>query len=147
MRAVFDAATDPPGAAVGVAGQRAGALERVGFVLADLAHLRAGITEVEARMVGVLDALELTELVDSIPGLSAVGAAAILAESGDPTRFCAARAWSSTPGCVHATTPPAPTTARAGSAAAAAPGCGGPPGGRCSPRCSTTRCWPPATPT
>ena len=34
----------------------------------------------------------LTKLVTSIPGLSAVGAAAILAETGDPTRFSSARA-------------------------------------------------------
>ena len=38
-------------------------------------------------MVEVLDELELTELVTSIPGVSAVGAAAMLAEPGDPTRF------------------------------------------------------------
>ncbi len=43
-------------------------------------------------MTAVLDELELTELVTSIPGLSAVGAAAILAETGDPRRFATARA-------------------------------------------------------
>ena len=43
-------------------------------------------------MTAVLDQLELTELVTSIPGLSAVGAAAILAETGDPSRFATARA-------------------------------------------------------
>lgn len=43
-------------------------------------------------MTGVLDQLQLTGLVASIPGLSAVGAAAILAETGDPTRFDSARA-------------------------------------------------------
>ena len=43
-------------------------------------------------MTGVLDQLELTELVTSIPGLSPVGAAAILAETGDPRRFPTARA-------------------------------------------------------
>jgi transposase len=35
---------------------------------------------------------ELTELVTPIHGLSPVGAAAILAEAGDPTRFATARA-------------------------------------------------------
>jgi transposase len=90
VRAVFDAAT-APAAAVGVVDQRAGALERVRFALADLAHLRTRITEVAARMVGVLDALGLTELVASIPGVSTVGAAAILAESGNPARFASAR--------------------------------------------------------
>jgi transposase len=43
-------------------------------------------------MVDVLDELELTTLVTSISGLSAVGAAAILAETGDPHRFDTARA-------------------------------------------------------
>jgi transposase len=43
-------------------------------------------------MTNVLDELKLTELVTSIPGLSAVGAAAILAETGDPNRFASARA-------------------------------------------------------
>ena len=43
-------------------------------------------------MVEVLDQLGLTQLATSIPGLSAVGAAAILAETGDPTRFSSARA-------------------------------------------------------
>ena len=36
--------------------------------------------------------LHLTELVTSITGLSAIGAAAILAETGDPRRFATARA-------------------------------------------------------
>jgi len=43
-------------------------------------------------MVSVLDELELTTLVTSIHGISAVGAAAILAETGDPHRFATARA-------------------------------------------------------
>lgn len=92
VRAVFDAATDPDAAAVGVLGQRAGALERVRFALDDLARARAETAAVEARLLAVLDSLGLTALVTSIPGLSAVGAAAILAETGDPTRFSSARA-------------------------------------------------------
>ncbi|MGH3839303.1 MAG: IS110 family transposase [Pseudonocardiaceae bacterium] len=92
VRAVFDAATDPAHALVGVLNQRAGALERVRFALADLAHARAQIAVVEHRMLGVLDELGLTELVCSIPGVSAIGAATILAEAGDPTRFSSARA-------------------------------------------------------
>jgi transposase len=43
-------------------------------------------------MTGVVDQLGLTSLVGSIPGLSVVGAAAILAETGDPARFDSARA-------------------------------------------------------
>ena len=92
VRAVFDAGVDPAHAQVGVIDQRAGALERVRFALDDLVHTRAEIDAVETRMLGVLDQLALTELATSIPGLSAVGAAAILAEAGDPTRFASARA-------------------------------------------------------
>src|SRR3954468_8945546 len=92
VRAVFTAATDPAQADRGVAEQRAGALERVRFALEDLAHARAELVVVEGRMIAVLDTLGLTELVTSIRGLSAVGAAAILAETGDPTRFTSARA-------------------------------------------------------
>ncbi len=92
VRAVYEAATLPGQATLGVSGQRAGALERAGFALADLAHTRAAITRVETRMIDVLDQLGLTSLAVSIPGLSAVGAATILAETGDPTRFTSARA-------------------------------------------------------
>lgn len=92
VRAVFDAAVDPAQAGVGVPDQRAGALERARFALADLAHTRAEQTTVEALMIDVLDELQLTPLVTSIPGLSAVSAATILAESGDPSRFSHARA-------------------------------------------------------
>jgi len=87
VRAFFTALTDPGG----VPAQRPGALERVGLVLADWQHTNARLAEVEARMVAVLDALGLTALVTSIPGLSAVGAAVILAETGDLSRFASAR--------------------------------------------------------
>jgi transposase len=53
---------------------------------------RQRLAETERRMVTVLDELELTTLVTSIHGISAVGAAAILAETGDPHRFATARA-------------------------------------------------------
>jgi transposase len=43
-------------------------------------------------MVAVLDQLKLTDLACSIDGLSSVGAAAILAETGDLHRFTSARA-------------------------------------------------------
>ena len=49
------------------------------------------LATVEARMVAVLDDLGLTGLVTSITGLTAVGAAAILAEIGDPARFATPR--------------------------------------------------------
>jgi transposase len=88
IAALSQAADDPRG----VPAQRPGALERAAFALADLHHARAQRSQAETRMVGVLDSLGLTGLVTSIPGLSAVGAAAILAESGDLSRFDSGRA-------------------------------------------------------
>lgn len=88
VNAVFDAQVDP----VGVTAHRAGALERAHLVLQDGQHTRRGLNEVEARMVDVLDQLELTMLVTSIHGLTAVGAATLLAETGDLTRFASPRA-------------------------------------------------------
>lgn len=61
--------------------------ERAHLVLGDWQAIHRRLAEAQTRMVAVLDALELTELVTSIDGLSAVGAAAILAETGDPHRF------------------------------------------------------------
>jgi transposase len=87
VRAFFTALTDP----AGVTAQRPGALERVGMVLADWQHTKTRLADVEARMTGILDALGLTALLTSIPGLSAVGAAVILAETGDLSRFATAR--------------------------------------------------------
>jgi transposase len=76
----------------GVAAQRRGALERVHLLTGDWRSLAARLAEVESRMRAVLDELGLTELVTSIDGLSAVGAAVILAETGDLSRFASARA-------------------------------------------------------
>ncbi|MEB3983386.1 IS110 family transposase [Mycobacterium sp. 663a-19] len=83
IEAVFTALVDPRG----VMAQRRGALERASFVLADWRGAKTRLAQVESRMVEVLDELGLAELVTSIPGLSAVGAAAILAETGDLARF------------------------------------------------------------
>ena len=87
VHAVFAAMTDTGAATT----QRDGALERVGLIVEDWLSVRAGLVEVEGRMVDVLDELGLTKVVTSIPGLSAVGAAAILAETGDLSRFESAR--------------------------------------------------------
>lgn len=89
LRAIWAAALDPGG----VATERAAACERAAYAVADWRHALDQIADVEARMVEVLDALELSELVTSITGLSVVGAAAILAEAGDPARFDCARTW------------------------------------------------------
>lgn len=87
IRAVFDALSDP----TGVMAHRPGALERAQLALADWRNTRALITDTQTRMVAVLDGLGLTGLVTTIAGLTAVGAAAILAETGDPARFATAR--------------------------------------------------------
>jgi transposase len=83
VRAVFAALADPHG----VTSHRAGALERAGLVLADWQHTTGRLADTEARMVAVLNELGLIELVTSIAGLTPVGAATILAETGDLTRF------------------------------------------------------------
>jgi len=85
---VYGALTDP----AGVAAQRRGALQRAKWVLADWRTTKTRLAEVETRMLEILDELELTDLVSSIPGVSALGAAAILAETGDLTRFDSPRA-------------------------------------------------------
>jgi len=88
VRGLFVALDDP----TGVTAHRLGALERVQLLGEDWRHTRRRLADTEQRMTAVLDQLELTELVTSIPGISLVGAAAILAETGDPRRFTTARA-------------------------------------------------------
>ena len=88
VRAVFAALSDP----AGVLAHRPGALERVAFVLSDWHEAKRRCADTESRMTAVLDELQLTALVTSIPGLSPVGAAAILAETGNLHRFTSARA-------------------------------------------------------
>jgi transposase len=73
------------------------ALERVEFLLQDWQYTQRQLADAESRMISLLDELGLTELVTSITGLSAIGAAAILAETGDPTRFATARAHRANP--------------------------------------------------
>jgi transposase len=147
VRAVWTAAISSTALATGVDTQRPGALERARLTLEDWHHTLGQLADTDQRMTGVLDQLQLTGLVGSIPGLSAVGAAAILAETGDPTRFDTARALVNTPACAPATTSPAPTPAPPPSPAEAGPPCGWPPGGRPGAHWHTTRSWPPATPT
>jgi len=82
-QAVFAALTDTQGV---VASHRRGLLRRCTDELDDLQRTRARLRAVEADMVTVLAELGLVRLAD-IPGLTAVGAAAILAEAGDPRRY------------------------------------------------------------
>jgi transposase len=87
VRGLWEALAD----AGGVRAQRRGALERVHLLMADRRSLLGRLAEVESRMCAVLGELGLTGLVTSIDGLSAVGAAVILAETGELSRFASAR--------------------------------------------------------
>jgi len=82
-RRIFAALGDTEGV---VARSRRGLLRRVADELGDLQRTRAQLRATEADMVAVLDELGLSRLAD-IPALTAVGAAAILAEAGDPHRY------------------------------------------------------------
>jgi transposase len=88
VRTMFTAVADE----AGVIAHRRGGFERIGWLLEDWDTAVAKLDQVETRMVATLEELELRELVCSIEGLSAVGAAAILAETGDLRRFTSARA-------------------------------------------------------
>jgi transposase len=88
LSGLFAALGDP----AGVAAHRPGVLERVQLLLEDWLLTKTRGADTEQRMAGVVDELGLTGLVTSITGLSAVGAAAILAETGDLRRFATARA-------------------------------------------------------
>jgi transposase len=88
VRAVFAALADPAGVTV----HRPGALERAHLALGDWRDTRARLADTEARMAAILDDLGLTGLVTTIAGLTPAGAAAILAETGDPARFASPRA-------------------------------------------------------
>ena len=82
-RRIFAALSDTEGV---VASCRRGLLRRVADELGDLARTRGQLRAVEADMTAVLGELGLSRLGD-VPGLTAVGAAAILAEAGDPRRY------------------------------------------------------------
>jgi transposase len=88
VRGLFAALADP----AGVIAHRPGVLERVALLAEDWEHTQDRLAETERRMTAVLDELGLTALVTSMTGLSAIGAAAILAETGDLRRFATGRA-------------------------------------------------------
>jgi transposase len=141
VRKIFAALT----AAAGVVEHRQAALERIGWILTDWERARADQIVEEARMVAVLGQLELTDLVCSIHGLSPVGAAAILAKTGDLRRFTSARAVVKLAGL-------APRERMSGTFAGKARcpvldvhGCGWRPGGRYGDAYRTTGCTPPDT--
>jgi transposase len=87
--AVHAAAADPGGIAV----ERDAITERAAFAYQDWMSALAALADIEDRMVAVLGELGLAHLVTTIPGLTAVGAAVILAQTGDPARYDTPRAW------------------------------------------------------
>jgi transposase len=87
--AVRAAAAEPGG----IAAERDAILERAAFAYQDWMSALSAQADAEARMLAVLDELGLTGLVTTIPGLTAVGAAVILAQTGDPARYDSPRAW------------------------------------------------------
>jgi transposase len=88
IRAVFAALPDP----AGVTAHRPGALERAHLALGDWRDIRARLADTGTRIRGVMEELGLADLVTTITGLTVIGAAAILAGTGDPARFATPRA-------------------------------------------------------
>ena len=77
----------------GIEAEQDALAERADFACAGWLTALAEVQRVEARMVQIPGELHLVELVITIPGISAVGAATILAETGDPARYDDPRAW------------------------------------------------------
>lgn len=75
----------------GVLAQRPGALKRLALILEDWKLLRRKLARTEGLMLDCLDRLGLRGLAGSIDGVTALSAATMLAESGDPSRFASAR--------------------------------------------------------
>ncbi|WP_159441570.1 IS110 family transposase [Gordonia westfalica] len=87
LTAIIDTAFD-----IGNQPIEAGALERAHYALGDYQHAATQCDTAETHMLAVLTDLGLDELAGSIPGVSKVSVAAILAETGNLARFDSARA-------------------------------------------------------
>jgi transposase len=117
---IFAALTSTEGVVVS---SRRGLLRRVADELGDLQRTRAQLRAAETDMAAVLDELGLSRLAD-IPALTAVGAAAILAETGDPRRYDSSSSLVKHAGMPRPITPRVPSMARRTSPGAAGPACG-----------------------
>ena len=120
IAAAVHAAAAAPG---GIEAEQDALAERAGFASADWLSALAEVQHVEARMVQIPGELHLTHLVITIPGISAAGAAAILAETGDPARYDDPRAWARHPVLARGPTSRAPSAALPAPPAGAGPGC------------------------
>jgi transposase len=77
----------------GVRAERAATAERATLTAHAWLDAHTRQRDAEARMIALLEELDIARIVRTLPGLSLVGAATILAETGDPSRFTHARAW------------------------------------------------------
>jgi transposase len=89
LRAIHESAQAPGG----IGWERDAAAERAKFLVDQWCYALAELTRVELTMAKILEDLQLRHLVETIPGVSAVSAAQILAETGDPGRFDGPRTW------------------------------------------------------
>jgi transposase len=143
VRALFAALSDP----AGVIAHRRGGLERVALLLGDWPQTHHRLLDVEVRMTAILDELTLTELVTSITGLSAIGAAAIVAQTGDPHRSATARALVKHAGLAPREKLSGTFVGRTKLTGKDAPACGWRPGEPSGARNAPTRSTPPGSPT
>ena len=97
-------------------------------------------------MVAVLGQLGLARLVATIPGLTAVGAAVILAETGDPARYDSSRAWVKHAGLAPQANESGRYRGRTVTPAAGRPVLRTAAGERSGARCAATRSTPPGWP-
>jgi transposase len=134
VRAVFAALADT----AGVPAHRPGALELAHLAMDDWQDTRERLAEVEARMVAVLDDLQLTGLITTIAGLTPVGAA-ILAETGDPARFASPRSLVKHAGLCPRDNASGAFQGKTSISGRGRPACGWQPGGRYGQRCRTIR--------
>jgi transposase len=142
VRKLFTALAD----SAGVLDHRRGALERVQLMLTDWVEDQRRLTDTEARMLAVLDQLQLTELVTSIHGVSAIRGC------GDPGRDRRPAPVRIRPGPGQTRRPRARgknclarSPAAPNSPDGAAPVSGWPPGASSGVRCKPTPSTPPAT--
>src|SRR6266516_1574752 len=143
VRGLFTALADP----AGVIAHRTGALARVQLLPEDWQLNKDRLAGTEQRMTAVLGELGLTALATSITGLSPVGAAAILAETGDPGRFATARAVARHAGLAPREKLSGAFTGRTRLTGQGRPGCGWRPGARSGEPSAPTRPAPPVTST
>ena len=143
VRKLFTALADP----TGVIAHRHGALERVQLLLEDWAENQRKLADTEARMVAVLDELELTELVTSIAGSPRSAPQRSSPRPATRSRFTTARALVKHAGLAPREKLSGTFTGRTKLTGQGRPGSGWRPGARSGEPCRPTPSTPPATAT